>query len=131
MKRIMENLTKSHDKASQGNDQVKKNVSNNIDNIVNDYVSVDEGVTKDDDLCNVTLLYEDFVLKRKKDEQGVLVKSRIDGKFVQLKDSETNVEVMVKNIVSTFRRKVKEKRLHMDVTFAHKDNVSFHSKTSV
>lgn len=40
---IIENLTKYHDKASQGKDRVKENVSNNIDNVVKYFVSADKG----------------------------------------------------------------------------------------
>lgn len=48
-----------------------------------------------------------------------------------MKDSETNVEATVQHIVSTLRRKVGEKRLHIDVISSHMDKVSFHSRTSV
>lgn len=69
MKKIMESLTKSHDNATQEKNHVVNNVSDIIDDVVNDYVSVNEGyipmnnevhdrygpvnegVTKDVDIC--------------------------------------------------------------------------------
>ena len=51
-------------------------------------------------------------------------------KFVQISESETNVEAKVKDIVFTLRRKVGGKRFHLDVTSAHMDNVSFHYETN-
>lgn len=60
------------------------------------------------------------------DEQRALVKSKVDSKFVQIKDSEGNVEAKVQEVVSTLRIKVKEKIFHVDFYFAHMDNVLFH-----
>ncbi|CAI8612872.1 unnamed protein product [Vicia faba] len=69
MKRIMENLTKYNDKGKQEKDHVVINVGDNIDYVVNDSINIDEGfipmsdevhdgtepinegVTKDVDLC--------------------------------------------------------------------------------
>ena len=69
MKKIMENLIKSHDKVTQENNHVMNNVSDNIDDVVNDFGStyegfipmsnevhdgsilVNEGVSKDACLC--------------------------------------------------------------------------------
>ncbi|KAL5058238.1 hypothetical protein RYX36_029842 [Vicia faba] len=72
----MENLTKSNDKGKQEKDHVVINVGDNIDYVVNDSINIDEGfipmsdevhdgtepinegVTKDVDLCkSVVLIY--------------------------------------------------------------------------
>lgn len=43
----------------------------------------------------------------------------------------TYVEANVHDIVVTMRRKTRGKIIHVDVTSAHMDNMSFHSKTIV
>lgn len=60
------------------------------------------------------------------EEQGALVKSNVDRKFFQTRDSKGNVEANVQDIMSTLRKKVEEKRFHVDVYSAPMDNVSFH-----
>lgn len=80
-----------------------------------------------DNMCD--MLMSEFQTHRK-DEQDSLEKTELM-KLVQMRDSETGAEETVYNIVSTLRRKVEEKRFHVNVSSTHMDNLSFHSKTNV
>lgn len=66
-----------------------------------------------------------------KDEQVAIVNSEVNNKLVQTSESEKKYKEKVQDIVSTMRRKVGEKIIHMIITFAHMNNVSFHSETSI
>ncbi|KAL5058242.1 hypothetical protein RYX36_029846, partial [Vicia faba] len=99
MKRIMENLTKYNDNGKQEKDHVVINVGDNIDYVVNDSINIDEGfipmsdevhdgtepinegVTKDVDLCKRTfeikvphqigLLEQRFIAKYPTNNQNI------------------------------------------------------------
>lgn len=88
-----------------------------------------EDVNQDvpDNICDMLMI--EFQTHRK-DEQVALVNSEVDRKLVQTRDFGTNAKATIQNNVSTLRRKVR-KRLHMDVSFTHMDNLSFHYKTNV
>lgn len=65
-----------------------------------------------------------------KDEQVGLVISEVNDKLVQISEFETNAEAKVQDIVFTLRIKVGGKRVYVDVTYSHMDNVSFHPETN-
>lgn len=62
---------------------------------------------------------------QRKDEQGAPVNSEVNKNLVQTS------EAIAQDIMLTMRRKVGGKRIHVDITYAHMDNVSFHSETRV
>lgn len=69
--------------------------------------------------------------KRRKVESKVVEKKSLEIKLRQSSDSETGVEQDVHDILSTIRRKVCGKRIHVNVPTAPMDNVSLHYEISV
>ena len=65
---------------------------------------------------------------QRKDEQTALVNFEVNRKLVLTNESETNVEAYVQDII---RRRGGGKRIHVNVSFTHIDNVSLHSEISV
>lgn len=70
-------------------------------------------------------------LTQRKDDKVALVNFEVNIKLVQTSDSWTDDDEDVLDIVSTIRINVSEKRVIVNVTSAHMDNVPFHSETSV
>ena len=68
---------------------------------------------------------------KKKVEEKVAQKKSLKRKLVQTNDSKTDGEVHILDIVTSYRRKIIGKRIHVNITAAPLDNVSFHSKESV
>lgn len=67
---------------------------------------------------------------QRKDEQVALVNSGVNKNLVQISKSRTNVEANAQYIVFTMMRNNGGNRIHVDVTYVHMDNESFHSETS-
>ncbi|KAI5411796.1 hypothetical protein KIW84_056750 [Lathyrus oleraceus] len=76
------------------------------------------------------ILVTEFPTQRK-DEQVTLVNSEVNNKLVQTSDYETIAEENVQDIFFTMMRKVGGKRIQVDVTHAHMDDVSLHFEISV
>lgn len=74
---------------------------------------------------------EKSVSKKREVKEKTAEKKSLVRKLVQTSDSETNAKEDAQYIVSTIRRKVGRKRIHVNVPAAPMDNVSTHSKTSV
>lgn len=68
---------------------------------------------------------------QRKDEQVALVNSEVNRNIIQTSECETDDEEDVLDIMHTIGRKDGGKRILMNVTSNHLDNLSFQSETSV
>lgn len=75
------------------------------------------------------MLVTEFQTQRK-EEQVSHDNSEVIRKLVQTRESDINSEAYIQNIVSTMRRKVGGKRIHLNVTSSHMDNMSFQSEAN-
>lgn len=68
---------------------------------------------------------------KRKDEHIALANSELNRKHLKISEYQTYAKANVQDIVSTMRRMVNGKRIHVYVYSADMDNVWFHNETSV
>lgn len=76
------------------------------------------------------MLVTEFLTQRK-DNQVAPVNYKVNKNLVQTSDSRTDGEEDVLDIVHTVSRKVSMKKILVNVSSTHMDNVSFHFEKSV
>lgn len=99
--------------------------------MINDIIKIGkEDVNQDvlDNMCDILMIE---LQTHRKYERVSLVKTEGNIKLFQMRDYGTNAEAKIQNSVSTLRRKVIEKILHVDISYIHMDTVYSHYKTNV
>lgn len=68
---------------------------------------------------------------KKKIKEGSSKRKNLKRMLVVSSESKSDAEVDVLDIVPSSRKKIRGKRVHMNILVAHLDNMSFHSEESV